>query len=180
MTAKKAFSFLALALLLFMVDGALKAYVHYNIPTVYASFPVYPFGGIGVFKDWYGIDFSIVHVINRGAAWGIFSSMQEYLLYVRVAIIGGLLAYLVFGRTSSYRKFSLMLVTTGALGNVIDYFVYGHVVDMFYFIFWGRSYPVFNLADSVIFTGILLLIIEGFVANIKAKTSSKNGSQRSA
>ncbi len=173
MNWKKALGYIALAVALFMLDGALKAYVHYNIPTVQASMPVYPFGGIGILKDWHGIDFSLVHVINRGAAWGVFASMQDYLLYARVAIIGGLLTYLFFIKAGAYRKFSLMLVTTGALGNVIDYFVYGHVVDMFYFIFWGYSYPVFNIADSVIFLGILLLAGEALIAKIQTKTASR-------
>jgi signal peptidase II len=133
---------------------------------------VYPFGGIGVFRDWHGIDFSIVHLINKGAAWGIFSSLQHYLLYVRVAIIGGLLAYLFFVNTSVLRKFSLMLIVTGALGNVVDYFVYGHVVDMFYFIFWGYSYPVFNTADSVIFVGIMLLLGETLFLKVRSSQRS--------
>ncbi len=118
MNWKKAFSFVALAIFLFMADVALKAYVHYDIPTIHASLPVFPFGGIAIFRDWHGIDFSLVHVINKGAAWGIFASVQEYLLYARVAIIGGLLTYLFFIRASAYRKFCLMLMTTGALGNV--------------------------------------------------------------
>ena len=180
MNWKKAFSFIALAILLFMADVALKAYVHYNIPTIQASIPIFPFGGIGIFRDWHGIDFSIVHVINRGAAWGIFASVQEYLLYARVAIIGGLLTYLFFIRASAYRKFCLMLVATGALGNVVDYFVYGHVVDMFYFIFWGHSYPVFNIADSVIFLGMMLLVGEALFVKVRSKGPSKSESRRSA
>ena len=51
------------------------------------------------------------------------------------------------------------MVAAGALGNVLDIFLYGHVVDMFYFVFWGWSYPVFNLADASIFIGIATLAI---------------------
>jgi signal peptidase II len=174
MNWKKAFAFFAIALAIFMGDAMLKAYIHYNIPTIGASAPIYPFGGIGVFCDWHGIDFSIVHVINKGAAWGAFSSFQEYLLYARVAIIGGLLTYLFFIKSSPFRKFSMMLIATGALGNVIDYFVYGHVVDMFYFILWGYSYPVFNIADCVIFLGIALLIGEALLAKLRPAPSTKS------
>jgi signal peptidase II len=155
MNWKRAFGFIAVSVFLLMLDIGLKAYIHYNIPTIGGS---HPGGGINVFRDWYGIDFSIIHVINKGAAWGAFASLQNYLLYARMAIIGGLLTYLFFVKASAYRKFSLMLIATGALGNVIDYFVYGHVVDMFHFTFWGYSYPVFNIADSAIFIGILLLV----------------------
>ena len=116
---------------------ALKSYVHREIPLITSSMMVYPYGGVAFFRDWHGIDFSLVHAINKGAAWGILSSFQDYLLYLRVAIIGGLITYLCFVQASLYRKWSLLLITAGACANVIDYFVYGHVVDMFYFVFWG-------------------------------------------
>ncbi|MBS0603437.1 MAG: signal peptidase II [Verrucomicrobia bacterium] len=178
MNWKKAFSFIALAIVIFFADGALKAYIHHNIPTINASTPIFPYGGISVFRDWHGIDFSIVHVINKGAAWGVFASLQEYLLYARVAIIGGLLTYLIFVKASTYRKFSLMLIATGAFGNVVDYFVYGHVVDMFYFVFWGYSYPVFNIADSAIFLGIMLLLGEALLAKMRSGKSAKKPEAR--
>lgn len=172
MNWKKAFYFIAIALLIFAADGFLKAYVHHSLPTVSASIPVYPFGGIPVFANWHGIDFSIVHVVNKGAAWGVFSSFQHYLLYVRVLIIGALLSYLFFVKATTFRKFSFLLILTGACGNVLDYFIYGHVVDMFYFIFWGYSYPVFNIADSAIFLGILLLLVQSLFTKLRVKGSS--------
>lgn len=140
---------------------ALKYYVHTQIPLLSLSSPVYPYDGIALFRNWQGIDGVIVHVINKGAAWGILASLQEYLLYLRVAILGGLITYLCFVKMSSYRMWSLLLVTAGAFGNILDVFFYGHVVDMFYFTFWGYAYPVFNLADSAIFVGIVLLMAEG-------------------
>jgi signal peptidase II len=170
---KKVFAFIALAILLFIADALLKAYIHHEIPPITASTPIYPYGGIGVFRGWHGIDFSIVHVINKGAAWGVFASLQKYLLYARVAIIGGLLTYLLFVKAGPYRKFCLTLIATGALGNVVDYFVYGHVVDMFYFVFWGCSYPVFNIADSAIFMGIVLLLVEALLGKLRSGRSSK-------
>ena len=172
MNGKKALVFFVCAFAILFIDAAFKAYIHSNILPIHAAEPVYPFGGLGVFKNWHGIDFSIVHVINKGAAWGIFASLQEYLLYVRVAIIGGLITYLLFVKSSPFRKFCLMLVAIGALGNVIDYFVYGHVVDMFYFILWGYSYPVFNVADSAIFLGIALLIGESLLNKIRSPRSN--------
>ncbi len=156
-----------------MADAFLKAYIHFQIPLINACPPVYPYGGVAVFRGWHGIDFSIVHVMNKGAAWGVFSSFQTYLLYARIAIIGGLFTYLSFVKASSYRKFCLMMIATGALGNVVDYFIYGHVVDMFYFIFWGHSYPVFNIADSAIFMGIVLLLGEALLGKIRRKEPSR-------
>jgi signal peptidase II len=169
---KKIFFLIAIAIFVFMADALLKAYIHHGIPSIASSSPVYPYGGIGVFRGWHGIDFSIVHVINRGAAWGVFASLQKYLLYARVAIIGGLLAYLFFVKGTPYRKLCLTLIATGAFGNVVDYFVYGHVVDMFYFVFLGYSYPVFNIADSAIFIGIVLLTVEALFNKMKSKRSA--------
>lgn len=170
---KRAFSFAALAIFLFLIDMGLKAYTHHNILAIGASAPIYPYGGIAVFRDWHGIDFSIVHVVNRGAAWGVFASLQEYLLYARVAIIGGLLTYLLFVKTSTYRTFALVMITSGAIGNVVDYFAYGHVIDMFYFKFWGYSYPVFNVADTLIFSGIMLLLGETLLSKMRESKGSK-------
>jgi signal peptidase II len=178
MNWKKAFIFIGCALSIFMADAFLKAYIHYQIPLINASQPSYPYGGIAVFRGWHGIDFSIVHVANKGAAWGVFSSFQQYLLYARLVIIGGLFSYLFFVKASSYRKFSLMLVATGAFGNVLDYFIYGHVVDMFYFIFWEHSYPVFNIADSSIFAGIVLLLAESLLSKIRRTQPSKRMSTK--
>ncbi len=180
MNWKKALSFGFAALCLLLLDIYLKAYIHHNIPTISASTPVYPYGGIAVFRDWHGIDFSIVHVINKGAAWGAFASLQQYLLYVRVAIIGGLLTYLFFVSASPYRKFCLTLVTTGAIGNVSDFFAYGHVVDMFYFKLGSYSYPVFNIADSLIFLGILLLIAESIIAKLHHRKSSRKSPKQAS
>lgn len=176
MNVKSFFKFCAFSFFLLMADFALKRYVHNHIPPLAFSSPIYPFGGIEVFQNWHGITFSIVHVMNKGAAWGIFASLQDYLLYVRIAIIGGLITYLFFVPSSNYRKFCLLFIITGALGNVIDYFVYGHVVDMFYCIFWGYSYPVFNIADSAIFIGIALMLAESCVSKIK---SSRHAARRS-
>lgn len=150
---RRLFPFLLVGLILFC-DIFLKAYVD-------ASFaPNSPIGGVSVFRDWWGVDFSVIHVVNRGAAWGIFASFQSSLLYVRVVISLLLGSYILLGNASSFQKKCLSLVLVGACGNILDYFLYGHVVDMFYFTFWGHSFPVFNIADSSIFIGVFLLGVE--------------------
>ncbi|MEK7340156.1 MAG: signal peptidase II, partial [Verrucomicrobiota bacterium] len=61
---------------------------------------------------------------------------------------------------SEYRRVCLVMVLAGAVGNVFDCIIYGHVIDMFCFIFWGYIYPVFNIADAAIFCGILMMLLE--------------------
>ena len=113
----------------------------------------YPYGGIGVFKDFFGISFSINYVANTGAAWGIFAQHKWLLLVFRICIVFGLLFYLC---KTKKKVVPIMLILTGAVGNILDFFFYGHVVDMFHFNFWGWSFPVFNLADAMISLGIVL------------------------
>jgi signal peptidase II len=159
--------------LLLGLDILTKIYTHHSItPMAWAS-PVYPYGGIPVFHNWHGIDFSINYVMNKGAAWGILASMQNYLLYASLLIIGGLFSYLLFCKTSFFKQCALYLILTGAIGNVIDFFVYGHVVDMFHFSFWGYSYPVFNIADASIFCGICLLFFHTFAEKGSKQRSPK-------
>ncbi|MBU6446833.1 MAG: signal peptidase II, partial [Verrucomicrobia bacterium] len=55
--------------------------------------------------------------------------------------------------------FPIWLVVTGAIGNVLDYCLYGHVIDFIHFTFWGYSFPIFNVADSCITIGILTLLL---------------------
>lgn len=119
----------------------------------------YPYGGIGVFKNWWGIEFSINHVTNRGAAWGLFGEYQEILLIGRVFLIGCIFFYLFFLNTKSSWVLPLVLIVFGAIGNIVDYFFYGHVIDMLHFVLWGYNFPVFNIADAAISLGVGCLFI---------------------
>jgi signal peptidase II len=109
--------------------------------------------------------------MNKGAAWGFFASMQLILLWARCAIILVLFLYLFLAKFSFLRNLALVGILSGAIGNVLDFFIYGHVVDMFYFRFWGYSFPVFNVADASIFCGALLLFL------LQAATNQKRSSK---
>jgi signal peptidase II len=112
---------------------------------------VYPFGGMGVFALG-GITFSLNYVVNTGAAWGIFTGYPGLLFALRLALILGILFLIP-------KRFPIGLILTGAIGNVIDYCLYGHVIDFLHFTFWGYSFPIFNIADSCITIGILSLLL---------------------
>lgn len=144
-----------------LLDIASKYLTHTYLPLIQYNWE-YPYGGIGIFNNFLGIEFSISHQINRGAAWGAFSEFQVYLLYLRIVMVMGLVAFaLIFNKKSSW-NLPLALIIAGATGNILDYFIYGHVVDMFHFVLWGYDFPVFNIADSCIFIGICwLLLISG-------------------
>jgi signal peptidase II len=82
---------------------------------------------------------------------------------MRLLLIAVLLLY--YYRAERAYRYALALIIAGALGNVLDIFFYGHVVDMFHFVLWGYQYPVFNVADSSIFCGVLLYIVLSWKQN---------------
>lgn len=134
------------------------------------STSLYPYGGVSVFKNFFGIEFSLVHATNTGAAWSIFADHGSLLLYLRIVLIAGLI-YFYFKEKTSYLKFPIALIIAGAFGNILDIFFYGHVIDMFYFVFWGYSYPVFNIADSAICVGVFLYILLSWKTPHASKTT---------
>lgn len=143
-------------ILVMVVDALTKVFVHLYLPHVSQVPPVYPYGGIPVFENILGVQFSISHMTNTGAAWGAFGDFPAFLLGLRALLIVLLIVYFLFKAADAY-AFPLALIIAGALGNVIDTAIYGHVVDMLQFKFWGYQYPWFNLADTSIFLGVCSL-----------------------
>ncbi|PIS02540.1 MAG: signal peptidase II [Chlamydiae bacterium CG10_big_fil_rev_8_21_14_0_10_42_34] len=134
---------------LLALDVATKiAAIHWIPPLSYSP---YPFGGIGIFS-FGGITCSLNYIVNTGAAWGMFAGYSGLLFAIRTLIILGLVFFVP-------KRFPIWLVVTGAIGNAIDYCLYGHVVDFLHFTFWGYSFPIFNVADSCITIGVLALLI---------------------
>lgn len=132
----------------------------------------YPYGGIPVFKNFLGIDLSINHVINTGGPWGIVSSHHAFLLVVRFIALTCLCVHLLFFNEMKPRQLPLTFIISGALGNILDSFFYGHVIDMIHFVFWDYSFPVFNVADACICLGVGLIILHAVVTKFKMKKSS--------
>ena len=158
---KKWMKLLLLAIIFLSIDIFTKWYVHSNIPQMSWLHPLYPYGGIGVFQNFLGISFSINYIQNLGAAWGAFSSYSDYLFLFRIAIILSLIIYLFYNNPPFKKALGICLILTGAIGNIIDYLLYGFVVDMFYFTFGSHSSPVFNVADSLITVGIVWMLLDG-------------------
>lgn len=153
---------LFLGFFILLADALSKLYVHQYLPMMNRQLLWYPYGGLGVFKDFFGIEFSITHATNRGAAWGILANWQHSLLYLRIALIAAMLIYTCLFNKKKGWTIPFFLIIAGAIGNVLDFFFYGHVVDMLHFKFWDYDYPVFNVADSAIFIGIAWLLFSSF------------------
>lgn len=163
------------ALLVFViicVDYLSKYWVQKHIPLMSLSSPAFPYGGIGVIESFLGVQFSIVHATNTGAAWSLFSDYSTSLFFLRIGLIFGLI-YFFLNEKSSLLRWPIALIIAGALGNIFDIFLYGHVIDMIYFVLWGYSYPVYNIADSAICLGVFSYIFLSWIyqndteANVK-------------
>jgi len=113
--------------------------------------------------------FDVTYVRNLGAAFGFLSFLDgsfrlPFFLVTTLAAIGLLVYFIIKARPQDVLVlFALAIIIGGALGNLTDRLMYGYVVD---FIDWhvgGQHWPAFNIADSGITVGVVLLGIEIFL-----------------
>lgn len=139
-----------------LIDFCTKSWVRESFFVDSGTFPLI------LWKDFFGISASVTYAVNSGAAWGMFAEFPKLLVFFRVVLISGLIVYLLFYNNKKEWQLPLVCIVSGALGNVLDYFLYGHVIDMIQVAFWGYNYPVFNIADSSIFIGAAWLLVLAF------------------
>ncbi len=137
----KDYNVIQLALVVFLLDQLTK-YVTIQLLAVGHSFPLRGF-------------FRFTHVHNTGSAFGILQGLNTPLIFVSfIGIIVLALIYRSQPRPSIWLRLSLGLQLGGAFGNLVDRLRLGYVTD---FIDIG-PWPVFNLADASIVTGLVLLV----------------------
>lgn len=146
-----------LGMSLLFVDFFSKAYVYHVLP-FFDSCPAGRCLDLPVFHDFLGIDFYISLAVNRGAAWGFFADFQSILVAIRVVVILGMFVYIFFINRNPRIEIPLIMIASGALGNVIDFFLYGYVIDFLHFNLWGYHFPIFNFADTCITLGVIWLL----------------------
>lgn len=110
--------------------------------------------------------FSISHLENQGAAFGLFAD-SPWQWKAAALILFSLLALSVVsvllwrnGHRFSYGSLALALILGGAVGNLWDRIFEGHVVDFLHFYIGTHQWPDFNIADSAIVIGAILLVGE--------------------
>ena len=133
------------AVVVLVVDQVSKAWVIANIPlnSTFAIFP--PLEQI----------FVLTHITNSGAAFGLFPQLSLVFTFVALAVSVAIVFYYRSIPAGQWLvRLSLGLQLGGAIGNLIDRLRFGSVIDMFYVRFW----PVFNVADSAIVCGVVLLM----------------------
>lgn len=102
------------------------------------------------------LDFTFVE--NRGVAFGMFSGQRWFILLLTAVITVALLYYYnKLPRTKEYQlvRMVMLLIFSGAIGNMIDRIFRGYVVDFFEFSFF--RFPVFNIADIYVVVGVCIL-----------------------
>lgn len=104
--------------------------------------------------------FHLSYVENRGAAFGMLQNGRVYFLIVTVIVCAAIAVFLIKrrGKLHFLLRFSLALIVGGALGNFIDRAYLGYVRDMFYAV--CINFAVFNVADSAICIGSVLLFLD--------------------
>ncbi len=109
-------------------------------------------------------------VFNTGAAWSLFSGSAIILAIGRLLVGLGLLIYVWLRPQDRLTSVVLGVIAAGAIGNTIDGFRFGRVTDMIYSpalsavtrALRAGEFPIFNIADSCVVVGVLLLVIAGF------------------
>ncbi len=108
--------------------------------------------------------FNVVRVHNSGAAFSFLagsSGWQRWFFTAVGVVAAGLIVWLL--KSHSGQKlfsFALACILGGAIGNVIDRLLYGHVVDFLDFHWRSWHFPAFNVADSAITIGAACLILD--------------------
>ena len=120
---------------------------------------------------------NLVLVHNKGAAWGMFSGANIFLIILAFVFILGL-GWLMFAERTKNPLFhiSVGLVLSGCVGNLVDRLAFGYVRDFLHFEFW-QSFPVFNIADICLTIGVVLFAIYIVIMLVKShkKAKEENG-----
>jgi signal peptidase II len=124
--------------------------------------------------------FQLNYVTNKGAAFSLFSESGDWLKWVSLLVSLVLVAIGCFGgKLNRWEQLGYGCILGGAIGNGIDRFVYGHVID--FLDFELINFPVFNIADMSINIGLAFMLL-AFIqtgGNGKNDKQSKDGTGRS-
>ena len=142
---KKSLFILIVILILTIIDQIIKYLVVSNI-------------SIGSEKIIIDNFLKFIYIRNTGAAFGILSGNIIFLIFITVLLIFYIVNEMKKNINNNLSLLSFSLILSGALGNLIDRVVRGYVVDYISFTLFNREMSVFNLADTYITIGVILLI----------------------
>nr|WP_263328071.1 signal peptidase II [Neobacillus sp. Marseille-Q6967] len=119
---------------------------------------------------------------NRGAAWGILQGQMWFFYVITTVVIIALIYYIQKAVKGKWLLgISLGLMLGGAIGNFIDRVLRKEVVDFIHTYIFSYNFPVFNIADSALVIGVILLMIQMLrdERETKEKSYGENGTHHS-
>ena len=142
-----------------------------------------------VSKMYFGESITIINNVlyitshrNRGAAWGILQGQMWLFYVITIVVIVAIMYYLhKAARGKMLLGVSLALMLGGAIGNFIDRVFRKEVVDFIHTYIFSYNFPVFNIADSSLVIGVILLMIQMLLdeRGSKEKSYGENGTHHS-
>ncbi|MGK7957226.1 MAG: signal peptidase II [Crocosphaera sp.] len=144
------------------------AFVGFGFDQITKYWVVQTFSNIGdTIPLWLGV-FHFTYVINTGAAFSFFEGGAKWLRWLSLGVSLGLMALAWWGEKMKVtEQLGYGFILAGALGNGLDRFLFGYVVD--FLDFRLINFPVFNLADVFINIGIIFLLIASFSPHSSSK-----------
>ncbi|HHU59307.1 TPA: signal peptidase II [bacterium] len=146
MKKSKYFLFIGLALLVVLIDQFSKAAAVTYLDEYVRNI---------VIKDF----FSLTLVFNDGAAWSLFSGRTLFLIIITVVVSLLTIYQILYKSRTKFATISGSIFVGGIIGNLIDRIETGRVIDFLDFNIFGYNFPIFNLADTFIFIGVITLSI---------------------
>lgn len=147
------YRWLWLSLAVVALDQLSKQLVESSL-MVYETVPVLPF-------------FNLTLAYNEGAAFSFLSDQggwqRWFFALVAAVVVLVLVVWLSRLRRERLLAVSLSLVIGGALGNLLDRLLIGHVIDFLDFYYQSHHWPAFNVADMAITLGVVLMFVDALV-----------------
>ena len=161
---KNFFTGLILILSIFLFDRFSKIYVIYLDKK---------FSGSEIFSSKF---LNIILIWNEGIAFGLFSFNEKfyYNLLTIIILLIILIIFFMITQSEGFKKYSLLMILGGAMGNVFDRIFYGAVPDFIDFHVGNFHWFIFNVSDIFITLGIIIMIMLEFTHKEKINIDEKN------
>ena len=161
--SKNFFINLSFILLIFLFDRISKIYVIYLDNKLFGS-EIFSSNFLNIYLIW-----------NEGIAFGLFSFNEKifYNLLTIIILIIILIIFIMTIKSDGFKKYSLLMILGGALGNVFDRLYYKAVPDFIDFHIGEFHWFIFNVSDIFITIGVILMIILEIIDKPKKVTNEK-------
>tara|TARA_B100000927_G_scaffold156962_1_gene126439 strand:- start:916 stop:1401 length:486 start_codon:yes stop_codon:yes gene_type:complete len=152
---KSNLNLLIFSIFILIIDQVTKVIIVSKF-NLYESISIFPF-------------LNITFIVNYGFAFGFLNSPSLNQIIVSIVILSIIIyfLYLLIRTQDHFFKFCLVLILSGAVGNFLDRILRGYVVDFIDIYVFNYHWPAFNIADSCISIGFVILIFNILFLNKK-------------